>query len=116
MTTVECPTCGGEGEIEPDGTGWSTPPGSGEAASDGETYRLEWHPRRGVTKRALFRVVTDDRVSVLQHVRTIHTRRGGAASGCHLNPDAELADVPRPLLATMKADGYRPADSAEVVA
>jgi len=114
--TVTCPTCGGDGEIEPHGTGWSTPPGSGEPGSSGETYRLEWHPRHGVTKRALFRVVTDDRVSVLQHVRTIHVRQSGAASDATLDADATLDDVPRPLLAAMRDDGYRPAEAAEVVA
>jgi hypothetical protein len=114
--TVECPTCGGDGEIEPEGSGWSTPPGSGEPASGGETYRLEWHPRRGVTKRALFRAATDDRVSVLQHVRTIVVQNGGAASDATLDPDATLDDVPAALLAAMRDDGFRPAESAEVVA
>jgi hypothetical protein len=114
--TVECPTCGGDGEIAAEAAGWSTPPGSGEAAADGETYRLEWHPRAGVTKRALFRVATDDRVSILQHVRTIHVRQGGGESGCQLDPDATLDDVPRPLLAAMRDDGYRPAEEAGVVA
>ena len=114
--TVQCPTCGGDGEIEPEGAGWSTPPGSGELGSDGETYRLEWHPRRGVTKRALFRVATDDRVSVLQHIRTIHVRQRGGESDCQLDADATLDDVPTPLLATMRDEGYRPAETAEVVA
>jgi hypothetical protein len=113
--SVECPTCGGDGEIEPDGTGWSTPPGSGELANGGETYRVEWHPRRGVTKRALFRVATDDRVSILQHVRTIHTRQRGGASACQLDAEATTDDVPDALLARMRADGYRPADAGEVV-
>jgi hypothetical protein len=114
--TVECPTCGGDGEIAAEAAGWSTPPGSGEAAADGETYRLEWHPRSGVTKRALFRVATDDRVSILQHVRTIHVRQSGGESDATLDPDATLDDVPRPLLAAMRDDGYRPAEGGEVVA
>jgi hypothetical protein len=114
--SVECPTCGGDGEIEPDGDGWSTPPGSGQAASEGESYRLEWHPRAGVTKRALFRVATDDRVSTLVHIRTIQTRQLGPASTCQTNTDASLDEIPDPLLATMRADGFRPADTAEVVA
>lgn len=114
--SVECPTCGGDGEIEPEGAAWSTPPGSGEAASDGESYRLEWHPRSGVTKRALFRVATDDRVSTLVHIRTIYTRQLGPSSNCQTNTDATLEDIPEPLLATMRADGFRPAEAAEVVA
>jgi hypothetical protein len=114
--SVECPTCGGDGEIEPEGRRWSTPPASGEPGGDGETYRLEWHPRPGVTKRALFRVATDDRVSVLQHVRTIRVRQGGGPSDCRLEEDASLEDLPRPLLAAMQDDGYRPADGGEVVA
>ena len=32
--TVTCPTCDGDGELDPDGTGWSTPPGSGEVAAE----------------------------------------------------------------------------------
>ena len=113
--SVECPTCGGDGEIEPQGTGWSTPPGSGELANGGETYRLEWHPRSGVTKRALFRVATDDRVSILQHVRTIHVRQGGGESDCHLDADATLDDVPAAMLAAMRDDGYRPAEGEAVM-
>ena len=115
MSGVECPTCGGDGKIEPDGTAWSTPPGSGEPASNGETYRVEWHPRPSVTKRALFRVATDDRVAIIQHVRTIYVRQAGAASRCELDESATLDDVPATLRAKMQADGYRPANSGEVV-
>jgi hypothetical protein len=114
--SVKCPTCGGDGELEPAGRGWATPPGSGEPGADGETYRLEWHPRGGVTKRALFRVVTDDRVSILQHIRTVHVRQRGGESDCQLDATATVDEIPPALRAAMQADGYRPAESGEVVA
>jgi hypothetical protein len=114
--TVECPTCDGDGEIEPQKSGWSTPPGSGEPSADGKRYRLEWHPSSEITKRALFRVITDDRVATLQSVRTIRLQQLGPASDCRLNEEAELEDIPDALLARMRADGFRPADDTGVVA
>jgi hypothetical protein len=93
-------------------TRWSTPPGEGELSADGERYRLTWFPSSSTTKKALFRVATDDGVAVLQHVRTIHVRQRGV-TGSEIDTGAVLADIPRPLVAAMRDDGVRPADAPQ---
>ncbi|MFB6201899.1 MAG: hypothetical protein ABEI98_07795 [Halorhabdus sp.] len=90
--------------------GWSTPPGRGQLTPDGDRYRLTWHPSSTTRKVALFRVVTDDRVAVLQHVRTVRVQQRGD-SFASTDPDAEIEDIPWPLLAAMEADGVTPARS-----
>lgn len=106
--SATCPTCGGDGELDVGGDReeWSAPGGRGGVTEDGERYRIEWHPS-GVVKRALFRVSTDDRVCVLQHVRTIVVQQRGE-SGCTLDDTATLSDIPDPYLAKMRDDGFRP--------
>jgi len=86
---------------------WRCPPGRGEVTSDGERYRVTWHPSSDVTKTALFRVTTDDRVCVLQHIRTIFVRQHGATR-CEIDDDATLDDVPEPYLQRMHDDGFQP--------
>jgi hypothetical protein len=87
---------------------WRCPPGRGEVSDDGRRYRITWHPSSDVTKTALFRVSTDDRVCILQHVRTLRTSQR-AASGAAIDDDVGLDDVPAPFLAAMERDGYQPA-------
>ena len=87
---------------------WRCPPGRGEVSDDGERYRVTWHPSSSVTKTALFRVTTDDRVCILQHVRTLHTSQR-RPSGATLDADVGLDDVPDVFLAAMEADGFQPA-------
>ena len=93
---------------------WSTWNAEGGVSADGKRYRIEWWPA-GKIKHALFRVATDDRVAIIQHVRTIYVRQAGAASRCELDESATVDDVPATLRAKMQADGYRPANSGEVV-
>jgi hypothetical protein len=87
--------------------GFDVPPGSGAVTEDGQRYRLTWHPASGTTKTALFRVATDDRVAVLQHVRTIVLRQQGETTA-DVDPDVSLDDVPRTLRQLMTADGFEP--------
>jgi hypothetical protein len=113
--TLECPTCGGDGQLDAgatDSTEWSTPPGVGGSTGDGRRYRLEWHPSADVVRKALFRVATADRVATLQHVRTIRVAQTGPSGG-DLHPDASLDAVPSALLARMRADGFEPAEEGD---
>ena len=86
---------------------WRCPPGRGEISDDGHRYRVTWEPSHSTTKTALFRVSTDDRVCVLQHIRTVTTsqRRPSAATiddtaalddVPEVDPDPKLANVMRP--------------------
>jgi hypothetical protein len=108
MSTT-CPTCGGDGELDTadESASWTGARSSGGVTDDGERYRIEWRSSH-VVKRALFRVSTDDRVCVLQHIRTIFVRQHGATR-CEIDDDATLDDVPAPFLAAMEADGFQPA-------
>lgn len=105
VVSAEATPDGGGDELE--GVGWSCPPGEGEVSADGERYRITWHPSSDETKIALFRVCTDDRRCVLQHVRTLYSslRHG---SSCDLDDEADLTDVPAPFLAAMREDGFEP--------
>jgi hypothetical protein len=87
--------------------GFDVPPGAGSVTADGQRYRVTWHPASGTTKTALFRVVTDDRVAVLQHVRTVVLSQRGDTTAT-VDADARLDDVPRPLRQLMHADGFEP--------
>jgi hypothetical protein len=89
---------------------WRTPPAEGELSDDGERYRLTWWPTASTTMKALFRVATDDGVAVLQHVRTIRVQQRGETGG-EIDADATLEDIPAGLVAAMRADALRPADS-----
>lgn len=88
------------------GASVNCPPGDVEVTADGDRLRATWHPRRGVTHKALFRVVTDDGVAVLQHIREIVTRQSGGPSGCETRTDVGLDDVPRALRATARDLGF----------
>lgn len=92
------------------GDEWSVPPGDGQFV-DGEVprYRLTWHPGRGRTNIAMFRVVTDDGVATLQHIRRLVTQQRGE-SRCVLDTEAKLEDVPKPLLDVARAHGLIPAE------
>ncbi|KTG07801.1 hypothetical protein AUR64_02125 [Haloprofundus marisrubri] len=96
-------------DTELPGGGFSVPFGNGEQCHNGSGYRLTWHPARGRIKIAFFRVATDDRVALLQHIRTI-TISQRQASDCQLDDVVSLDDVPTELLALMKAAGYTPAE------
>jgi len=94
------------------GDDWRTPPAEGSLSADGERYRLRWWPTEGVTKSALFRVITDDRIAILQHVRTVILRQKGSTE-TQLEPEASLKDIPNPLLAMMRGSGVEPANSEQ---
>lgn len=93
---------------------WSVGRARGGVSDDGQRYRIEWHPRDAV-KRALFRVSTDDRVCILQHVRTVLLRQRGE-SRCELDDSATLDDVPEKFLRKMERDGYQPVVGVEAYA
>jgi hypothetical protein len=105
MSTT-CPTCGGDGELTHSTASWTGKRSSGGVSDDGERYRIEWRSSH-VVKRALFRVSTDDRVCVLQHVRTIYVRQRGDTR-CEIDADATLDDVPETYLERMHDDGFQP--------
>lgn len=88
---------------------WSTPPAKGELTEDGQRYRLTWFPSSSIRKVALFRIVTDDRVALLQHVRTIRVQQRGRTGG-DTDPDAGLEEIPAKLLAIVRDDGVEPAE------
>lgn len=91
---------------------WRCPRGRGERSDDGHRYRVTW--KRGkATKVALFRLATDDDVAVLQHIRTVVTSQRGR-SGTSLDDDPDLADVPKPFRAAMRADGVEPSEEVTV--
>jgi len=87
---------------------WRCPPGHGEVSDDGCRYRITWEPSHSTTKTALFRVSTDDRVCVLQHIRTVTTSQR-QASAATIDDTAALDDVPDVFLAAMERDGFQPA-------
>lgn len=66
--------------------------------------RLSWWPRGNTTKIALFRTVTDDGVTVLQHIREIVSSQRGETDAW-IDDDPELDDVPAPLLRLVESDG-----------
>jgi len=105
MSTT-CPTCRGDGELTDSAASWTGSRSSGGVSDDGERYRIDWRSSH-VVKRALFRVTTDDRVCVLQHIRTIFVRQRGATR-CEIDDCADLNDVPEPYLARMRDDGFQP--------
>jgi hypothetical protein len=91
------------------GTTVDSPPGEVVVSDDGERVRAVWHPTRGRTFTALFRVATDDGVAVLQHVRRL-THGTDTGVGCQLDASVGLDDVPRCRLATMRDLGLTPAE------
>jgi len=105
MSTT-CPTCGGDGELTDSTASWTGSRSSGGVSDAGERYRIEWRSSH-VVKRALFRVSTDDRVCVLQHIRTIFVRQHGATR-CEIDDGADLDDVPETYLERMRDDGFQP--------
>jgi hypothetical protein len=91
------------------GTTVDSPPGEVVVSDDGERVRAVWHPTRGRTFTALFRVATDDGVAVLQHVRRL-THGVEAGASCRIDDTVGLDDVPRCRLATMRDLGLTPAE------
>ncbi|WP_435130292.1 hypothetical protein [Halobaculum sp. D14] len=92
---------------------WRVPPATGKHR-DGSpsTYTLTWHPTRSHTKKALFRIDTDDGVATLQHIREIVTQQRGESTH-DLITDPELTDIPPQLLAILKDEGFTPATEVE---
>ncbi|POG57246.1 hypothetical protein [Haloferax marisrubri] len=91
------------------GPEFDVPRGRGGPTADGHRYQLVWHTD-GVVNRALFRVVTDDRVCALQHVRRVRVSQQVSERIGELNDDATLDDVPSGLLALMEAQGFTPVE------
>jgi hypothetical protein len=90
---------------------YRVPPAEWEPTSTGG--RLTWHPTRDTTKVALFRIVTDDGVATLQHIREIVTSQRHD-SYATVDDEAELADVPRALRHVVEGNGLTLAKQAEV--
>ncbi len=74
--------------------------------------RLYWWPRGNTTKIALFRTVTDDGVTVLQHIREIVSSQRGETD-CWIDDDPDLDDVPAPLLRLVESNGLTVATEGE---
>jgi hypothetical protein len=91
------------------GPKFDVPPGHGGPSSDGHRYRVVWFTD-GIVNRALFRIVTDDRVCVLQHVRRVRVSQRVSDRLSELDDTATLDAVPDGLLALMQAQGYTPAE------
>lgn len=109
---VECPTCGSPFDEDHDvGEGWTTPTAEGAPSEDGQRYTISWWARNEdkLRKNALFRVTTDDRVSVLLHVRAVRVSQRVSQRRHDLDDDATLDDIPHEWLQLMRADGYTPA-------
>jgi len=87
------------------GQGFSVPSGSGTLTEDGRRYRIEWHIG-GVVHKALFRV--HGRTAILQHIRRFRVSQCVDDRVSELDGDADLEDVPLPLLRTMNDDGFYP--------
>lgn len=96
-------------DVAPDGQGFSTPQLDGRVTDDGQRYNVTWY-QAGTRYVALFRVVTDDRVSVLQHIRAFRTSGRPEERVADVDPDVTLADLPDAALLLMDADGFTPAD------
>jgi len=90
------------------GTRLSCPPGDVTVSDDGRRVRAVWHPSQGVTRTALFRVATDDRVAILEHVREVRVRQLDETTS-DLDDAATLGDVPRVRLAALRDLGFTPA-------
>lgn len=86
---------------------WTTPPAEGEVYANGDRYRLTWYPGQGVTKKAVFRVLTDDRRAALEAIVTVRVQQRGE-SRAHRDEDVELTDIPQPLLSIMRQRGVEP--------
>ncbi|MFB6256295.1 MAG: hypothetical protein ABEH58_06145 [Haloplanus sp.] len=89
------------------------PPGDVTVTEDGERIRATWHPRKGERRVALFRVITDDGVAVLQHVRRVLVYQRGDETGCYTDTDVRLSDVPDARLAVVRDLGYVPVEEVE---
>lgn len=85
------------------------PPGTVTVSDDGQRLRAVWHPCRGVTRTALFRVATADGVAVLEHVRMVRVCQLREPTS-DLDADATLATIPEATLATIRERGYIPAE------
>lgn len=86
------------------------PSGQLEVAGDGERVRLRWWPTSSTRKIALFRVVTDDRHAVLQHIRKIVLQQRGQ-TWSQINDDVSLEDIPTALVGAIREAGFKPAES-----
>jgi len=68
--------------------------------------RLTWWPSTNRTKIALLRTVTDDGVTVLQHIRVVtSSQRDGV--NCWIDDEPDLEDVPGPLRRLVESDGLK---------
>jgi hypothetical protein len=99
-------------DVAPDGQGFDVPRLRGGVTDDGQRYSVTWY-EHGVRRVALFRVATDDRVSVLQHVRSFRTSGRPEERVADVDPDVTCADLPDAALALMQLDGFEPADEVE---
>lgn len=109
--STQCPACGGDGVIDVETSGWSAGDGSGGVTDDGSRYRIAWRAWPKL-KKALFRVTTDDRVAVLQHVREIQIQQRGE-SYCEVLEDVSLDEIPDKFLEEMRRDGFEPANGVK---
>lgn len=87
--------------------GFSVPSGSGALTEDGGRYRIEWYIG-GVVHKALFRV--HDQTAILQHIRRFRVSQRVDDRVSELDADADLREVPLPLLREMNADGFYPVE------
>lgn len=69
-------------------------------------YSVEWGSRKHERYVALFRTIPDHDIAILQHIRTIRTQQRGGPSGCTIDTDPTLSDVPSWILEEVRADGY----------
>lgn len=77
---------------------------AGRGQHEVETRRFSWRPRRGVRKRALFRVTVHG--VILQHVRTTCLQQRGGPSETTLDAGAALEDVPEWARDELRRDGH----------
>lgn len=89
------------------------PPGEVTITEDGKRVRAKWVPIKGTVRTAMFRIVTDDGVAVLQHIREVRHPDGPGAVHSSVDPDASLADVPRCRRAGMRELGLKPAQETD---
>jgi hypothetical protein len=83
----------------------NVPPGSVTREEYG--WSIRWYPTSDTSKVALLRVITDDGVLELEHIRTIRT--SCRHSSHSTDTDADPCEVPDVYLAYLRDRGYAPA-------